>query len=87
MILQIKNSSIVIVKLYLLHVRLNNKFVHFPWVYESCATIVIVKNWRIDFLNYVPWKEVKIFYEKSHSINFKKLKIYVSIWLKNIEDN
>lgn len=87
MILQIKNSSIVIVKLYLLHVRLSNKFVHFSWVYESCATIVIVKNWRIDFLNYVPWKKVKIFYEKSHSINFKKLKIYVSIWLKNIEDN
>lgn len=85
MILQIKNSSIVIVKLYLLHVRLSNKFIHFPWVYESCATIV--KNWRIDFLNYVPWKKVKIFYEKSHSINFKKLKIYVSIWLKNIEDN
>lgn len=44
MILQIKSSPIVIVKLYLLHVRLSNKFVHFSWIYESCATIVIVKN-------------------------------------------
>lgn len=47
MILQIKSSPIVIVKLYLLHVRLSNKFVHFPWVYESCANdnCEKLKNW------------------------------------------
>lgn len=64
MILQIKNSSIVIVKLYLLHIRLSNKFVHFPWVYESCATIVIVKNWRIDFLSSLKGSK-NILWEKS----------------------